>query len=211
LRAKKILFKSPDGTDMTATFDEFAQSIGLEDVAANRYSGLLLAQLYGASFGFIHSSRVIAEIKALEGVAGKSVLKPPIQNKYPPLKGLWHKHFLQDDLRSFAMNVKKGMSSFGVPLFEARMREAEISGVERLVTLDDVPSLVNDIIHGNLNRLGEVQKITGEWLVFAKHNGANYYLCIATHDVSTHEDIRNQINVVCCEEFPFLVDLLQSA
>ena len=39
----------------------------------------------------------------------------------------------------------------------------------------------------------------------------NYYLTIATHDNDTHERVRQQIDGVCCVEFPFLVQLLADA
>ena len=46
-------------------------------------------------------------------------------------------------------------------------------------------------------------KLTGEWIVFAKHEGKNYYLCLATHRTSD-QSIHNKIKAVCWREFPFL-------
>jgi len=197
---------------MTPEIEGFAASIGLEIAATNRYSSLLLLQLFaGSKSGMMHPSRVITEINTLEGNGKKSVLKPPIQNKYPPLKGLWHKHFQQDGISALSRTVKKGLNNYGMPLVKERVLESERSGIKRLITVEDVPSIVNDIIQGNLTRLGNDQKITGEWLIFAKYNNENYYLCLATHDESTHQEVRNQIDAVCCVEFPFLVQLLQDA
>jgi hypothetical protein len=45
-------------------------------------------------------------------------------------------------------------------------------------------------------------------LLYAKHEGQNYYLTICTHDKTTHATVRQQIEDVCGMEFPFVMDLL---
>ncbi|MGY4663248.1 hypothetical protein ACVWZ9_004042 [Pseudomonas chlororaphis] len=189
----------------------FIKVIGLNNAAPGRYSVLLALQLLGGALsGVQNPAKIIREIEELE--AGKpGQLKPPIQNRHPPLKGLWHKHYLQDGVSSLAMNVQKGLARFGIPFFEQKIREAEEAGEERFLTPEDVPALVDDVVSGNRQRLAEAQAITGEWLVFAKHDGQNYYLCVTTHDSSTHDQLRKQIDEVCCIEFPFLSKLLAEA
>jgi hypothetical protein len=161
--------------------------------------------------GALNPHQVVHEIKALEGIGARSELKPPKQNKHPPLKGLWHKHYLEVGIRSLAINVEKGLDRHGIPLFEKRTREARAAGEERSMSAQDIPSLVNDIISGNRKRLAADEALTGEWLIFAKHDGKNYYLCLATHDSATHDDLRRQIDEICCPEFPFLLELLERA
>lgn len=189
----------------------FIKIIGLNNAAPKRYSVLLALQLLGGAMsGFQNPAKIIREIEELEaGLSGQ--LKAPIQNRYPPLKGLWHKHYMQDGLSSLAMNVQKGLSKYGIPFFEQKIQEAKDAGEERFLSPEDVPALVNDVVSGNRQRLAEDQAITGEWLVFAKHEGKNYYLCVTTHDKSTHDHLRKQIDEVCCKEFPFLVNLLAEA
>lgn len=190
---------------------KFIEMIGLNNVAPGRYSALLAVQLLGGALsGFQNPGKIIREIGELE--AGKlGQLKRPIQNRYPPLKGLWHKHYMQDGISSLAMNVQKGLGKYGIPFFEQKIQEAKEAGEERFLSAEDVPALVNDIVSGNRQRLAEAQAITGEWLVFAKHEGKNYYLCVTTHDKSTHDHIRKLIDEVCCIEFPFLAKLLAEA
>jgi len=46
-------------------------------------------------------------------------------------------------------------------------------------------------------------KLTGEWIVFAKHQGRNYYVTLATHttgDQHTFDEIKSMAHA----EFPFL-------
>ncbi|MCP2089332.1 UNVERIFIED_ORG: hypothetical protein J2Y81_005419 [Paraburkholderia sediminicola] len=189
----------------------FIQMVGLDRVAPDRYSFILVLHLFGGwKSGFQGPEKIIREIEALE--AGVSTgLKPPVQNKYPPLKGLWHKHYLQDGLPSLAMNVQLAMKKYGMPFFEQKIREAEEAGEERYITADDIVALANDVVHGNLARRREDEAMTGEWLVFAKHEGRNYYLAVTTHDSSAHPQIRQQIDTICCHEFPFLTKLLAEA
>jgi hypothetical protein len=109
------------------------------------------------------------------------------------------------------MNVQRGLNRHGIPLFEQRIREAEAAGEERYMSAEDIPALVNDVIGGNLRRLADAEALTGEWIMFAQHEGKNYYLCLATHERSTHDYVRRQIDALCCREFPFLSSMLEPA
>ena len=204
---------SPAGEPhLSAELRTFAQWIGLEQVASDRYSLLLVRELLdGAKAGTLNPYHIVHEIRALEGIGLPSELKPPKQNKHPPLKGLWHKHYMEVGIRSLAMNVKKGLDRHGIPLFEQKIGEAKAAGEERNMSAQDIPSLVNDIISGSRNRLAADEALTGEWLIFAKHDGNNYYLCLTTHDSATHYDLRRQIDEICRPEFPFLSELLERA
>lgn len=212
MTGKKITATAANGEDMTAELNNFAKVIGLESVAPGRYSMLLVLALFGGfKSGHLNPAKVIHEIRSLEGIGKPSQLKPPIQNKYPPLKGLWHKHYLEDGLSALAINVKKGIDKYGMPLFEQRTREAQEAGEERYVSKDDVNALVDDVVQGNLSRLASAGALTGEWIVYAQYEGANYYLCLGTHDTSEHDNLRMQIDALCCQEFPFLAMLLANA
>ena len=186
----------------------FINMIGLDRIAPGRYSFCLVLHLFGGwKSGFQGPEKIIHEIQALE--AGVSTgLKAPIQNRHSPLKGLWHKHYLQDGFPSLAKNVQLALNKYGIPYFEEKIREAKEANEERFVTVADVKAIANDVVHGNLMRRREDEAMTGEWLLFAKHEGENYYLAVTTHDRSAHPQIRQQIDTICCHEFPFLIKLL---
>jgi hypothetical protein len=193
---------------VSAEVEELIVATGLDQIAPGRISGLFLAVLFVAfKAGRIDPFLIAREIEALEK-GEPTGLKPPIQNKHSPLKGLWHKHYMQSDLRSLAINVQRGLKQFGIPYFQQKIREAEKARELRYFSIEDVRPLTRDIIHGNLERLRQAEKLTGEWIVFAKHEGQNYYLSLATHDTSTHAGLRQQIDATCCREFPFLEELL---
>lgn len=152
-------------------------------------------------------AKIIREIEALEGIGRPSQLKPPTQFNRPPLKGLWHEHYVEDGLRSTAINVKKGLSIYGSPLFRQHMQEAQDAGEVRYVTQEDVASLAHDAVHGNWQRMASAAELTGEWIVYAQHDSANYYLYLGRH-ASGDDYLRSQIDAICCQEFPFLTALL---
>jgi hypothetical protein len=45
------------------------------------------------------------------------------------------------------------------------------------------------------------QALTGEWIVYAKHNGRNYYLTLGAH--GDDQRILQRVRA-CCDEFPKL-------
>jgi hypothetical protein len=196
---------------MTAVLADFAASIGLDQIAPGRYSFALALGLFGGfKSGHQNPAKIIREIEALEGIGRPSSLKPPSQFNRPPLKGLWHKHYLEDGLRSTAINALKGLRRHGSPLFRQCMQEAQEAGEVRYVTQEDVAAIADDIAHGNIERMASAAELTGEWIVYAQHDGANYYLCLGRHD-SGDDYLRNQIDAICCQEFPFLTTLLSAS
>ncbi|NWB63902.1 hypothetical protein [Pseudomonas sp. F1002] len=194
-----------------AEIHKFIELIGLKRAAPGRYSALLVANLLGSVLsGTQNPTKIVHEIELLErGNPGQ--FKKPIQNKHPALKGLWHKHYMQDGLASMAQNIQKGLNWFDIPLFKQMIQDAENAGEERFVEPRHIPALAADIVSGSWQRLAERQALSGEWIVFAKHEGQNYYLTIATHDSDTHQHVRDHIDQVCCVEFPFLSQLLADA
>jgi hypothetical protein len=212
MTAKKFTLTAANGEDRTAEITNFASVIGLERAAPDRCSVLLVLGLFGGfKSGHLNPAKVVHEIQALEGIGNPSRLKAPTPFKDPPLKGLWHKHYLPDGLASMAINIINGLKLYGLPLFNQRVREAQEAGEERYVSIEDVKPLADDAVQGNWARLATAGALTGEWIVYAQHDGKNYYLCLGTHERSGHKSLRQQIDAICCQEFPFLSTLLLKA
>lgn len=198
-----------DGTNAIADLNAFAKIIGLEACAHKRYSHLLLLQLFGsAQSGFLNPAKVVSQIRVLEGLEESHGLKAATPFKHPSLKGLWHQHYLEDDLRCFSMNIQKGLGKYGIPYVDAKIAEAVASGEERYFTAEDAAHIANDVVSSNWQRLKNDQAVTGEWLIFAMHKDQKYYLCIGKHDTGD-ENIRAQIDAICLQEFPFLREVLE--
>ena len=211
--ATKHWFRSTDsdGNDVTSELLGFAEFIGLERVASGRYSVLLLLALYaGMRSGQQNPPKVIHEIEALEGLRVNSRSKPAsIFKRDKPLKGLWHKHYLEDGLPSMATNLRKGIARYGLPWVKNVMAEAQATGEERIVAKQDIAQIAHDAVISNWERLVADSALTGEWIVFAQHEGKNYYLCLGRHK-GGDELLRSQIDTVCVREFPFLKKILSN-
>lgn len=198
-----------DGNDVTDELTAFADIYGLERAASGRYSLLLLYGLYyWAKVGRLNPAKVMEEIEALEGLRQSSRTKPAsVFTRNQPLKGLWHKHYLEDGLPSMAINLQKGMRKYGIPFAQQMVEEAENSGEKRYFSEKDIPSIVHDLVEGNWKRLMSESALTGQWIIFAQHDGKNYYLCLASHTTGDQK-IRDQIDAICVQEFPFLKGVL---
>lgn len=199
---------NPENSAVLDEIEMLVQFVNLDVIAPRRHSALLALSMFGAfKAGRLNPYAIKEEIVALENNS-PSRLKAPTELIDQPLKGLWHKHYAESGLRSTALNVKRGLKKFGIPLFQQSVNEAKEAGETRCVEPEHIPALVNDVVHGNWMRLVDTQDITGEWIIFAKHEGKNYYLAVATHDRSTHDLLRQNINSICCREFAFLNSLL---
>ncbi|UPT96056.1 hypothetical protein J4G48_0044495 [Bradyrhizobium barranii subsp. apii] len=142
---------------------------------AGRYSNLFVRQL---SLGWItrrlHVPMILDEVALLEGTEGtrRSIMQPE-ELLRPPLHGLWHKHFMQ-------------------PSFIGR-NLAHVWTKKRLEQLRQQNLPAEQLLHhmafgGYSLRTGNVPpdekqepEATGEWIVFAKHEGRNYYLTLGRH------------------------------
>lgn len=178
---KQLQFVRDDGEDCTTELLEFAQVIGLDVAAPGRYSSILLLQLYvGMKSRRQNPAKVVTEIRALEGTGPASRMKPATAFKGGLLRGLMHKHYATGGVSYLARNIKQEIERHGLPLLKRMVREAKRSGEERYFTEADAYKIARDSTDSYLRR-GARQELTGEWLIFARHNRANYYLTIASH------------------------------
>jgi len=75
------------------------------------------------------------------------------------------------------------------------------------MTEDDAKLIAHDVVHGNYMRRSDANQLTGEWIIYAQHEGQNYYLCLGEHN-SGDDHIRAKIDSVCVPEYSFLSQLL---
>lgn len=199
-----------NGVDRTVEVVGFAEAIDLERVAAGRYSAVFLAELFcrATISGDIDPFMVMDEIKYLEGCGVRTGTKEPSPFTRSALSGLWHKHHREVGIRSMAINLQHALREHGIPSLEAMLKEAEESGEDRYITRDDLQRAVDDVVQGNYERRSGAGKWTGEWIVYAKHEDKNYYLCLGKH--GSDDVLREKIDSVCIVEFPFVADILRT-
>jgi hypothetical protein len=210
-RQVKYTITNEAGEDCTAEqlakLHGFARMIGLEAAAPDRYSILLLGQLFaGTVSNSQNPAKVVYEISALEGVGPASRTKRPTPFKLGPLRGLMHKHYLTDELSAMARNIKQEIDRSGLPLLRRMVREAQRAGELRYFKPSDAAGISQDAVRAYLRR-GDRRALTGEWLIYARRQRKNYYLCLANHHTD-QAHLRTAISRMCCREFPFLSRML---
>jgi hypothetical protein len=172
--------------------------IGNRDFGS-RISELFVLDLYihELEFGIFHLD-ITDEIRRLETGSDNSFTKPPTQFRREPLKGLWHKHY-------FAANfvVQNLENSWGKSGLNGVLEEVINALPSGATGKDFASTLVHGYFEKSLEARSENKKVTGEWIVYAKYQGENYYLCMGSHNADD-QSIYNRMVDNCLREFPFL-------
>ncbi len=193
----------------TVTADQlngFAELYGIDRLIPGRYSHLFLLNLYSMEkHQGIPPDLVTQEIKSLEQ-GSQSYMKPETPYKRKPLRGLWHKHFFASLPSTVAHNLSNELGRRGVR--QAVETAFHPSKGDR-VTPEMISDLVSAIVEKPFQKRSDEGRLTGEWIVYAKHRDQNYYLCISSHK---HGDdaIAGNLRTVCCREFEWLADIMDS-
>jgi hypothetical protein len=153
-----------------------------------------LAEMFDQRTGNMFA--VLDEIAGLEGhpIARPSLTKPPSMFARPPLTGLWHKHYHQAAFipknvenhwraNSFAGYVKDAAAEMVVP-------DGKLTGF-----------LLHELVISGYRERSRAQRLTGEWIVYARPENRNTYLTLGVHgdDHAVYERVR-----ACANEFPDL-------
>ncbi|MBY5609927.1 hypothetical protein [Rhizobium leguminosarum] len=141
---------------------------------------------------------VLAAIREVE--AGETQLRTKKASEFtrPPLKGLWHKHYFS--ARFLAHNILLGWGATGLKqIIEQEMNPAKSPTVNH----EMIEAMATRAVAEPIERRFNAGKITGEWVVFAKNNGENYYLCMGTHEMGD-QMIYDNIMTGCRHDFPDL-------
>lgn len=168
---------------------------------SSRISDLLMFDIYvyEEEFG-ISPHDIISTIKNLEAGEPHSGIKPATQFRNTPLKGLWHKHFFSAHFLVQNINIANGKN--GVADVVKEVMENSSSPV---VTREMIREIAHRVTNDAVNQRDQSGKITGEWVIFAKNNGKNYYLCANTHNAGD-QFIYDRIMAECVKDFSELPD-----
>lgn len=175
----------------------YANSQGLTTVATGRCSWLFIFKLYlfETAYG-IEAPLVVEEIKRLEVGKEGFGTKPATKFEREPLRGWWHKHF------TGARFIAKNMAN---ELAGGRMREIanEVFDPQKspVVTREMISEWSRRVVREPIECRDREGRLTGEWIIFAKHGGSNYYLSLSTHDQGD-QAIYDEIKTVCFSQFP---------
>jgi hypothetical protein len=178
---------------------EYAQWVGLDRVAPDRYSWLfVLDLLLNEQVNGVDPFGVVDEIKALEAGESRLGTKPASEFTHEPLRGLWHKHYFSAHF--VGKNIQNHFAGRRLDRFIRKIFDPAKSPI---VTREMIEEFAHGFAHEPLEHRAEAERLTGEWIIFAKHEEQNYYLCLATH-TSGDEAIFARIASACFRQFPFL-------
>lgn len=186
-------------TITSAELERYAEACFLNLHAEGRYSQVFVLDMlmYERMHG-IDPFEVTEEIRRLERSERSTRTKPATRFLRKPLEGLWHKHFFS--ARFMARNI---VNHLGGGRLERLVDEIFDPDKSAVVTERMIDELAYRTSIESFEQRAHEGKLTGEWIVFAKHEGKNYYLCLATHRTSD-QSIHDKIKAVCWHEFPFL-------
>ncbi|MBB1525186.1 hypothetical protein [Pectobacterium carotovorum] len=205
---KKIMINDEDKTQ---DIKEILMRLGISEDMIIRFSSVITIQIYSA---FVSRSdniyRIGEEILGLEGLSrrGKSSTKPATMfSRKPYLRGLWHKHYQGSTIADLARNLQNALKSYSIPWLEEMVKEAKLAGEEREFSVEDVNRIAHEAVIVNYDRRSQENKLTGHWIIYAIHEGKNYYLMLARH-TDDESRIRKIIDDICIQEYPFLNSIL---
>ena len=133
-----------------------------------------------------------------EGEPSSLGVKAATQFKYPPLKGLWHKHYFSAQF--LPKNIQSGLG--GTKLMDI-LEEVMDPAKSPVFTEQMASEIVQRVTLGTLGARNESRNLTGEWIIFLRRSGKNYYLCCNTH-ASGDQFIYDRIMEHCVCDFPEL-------
>ncbi len=183
--------------------ENFASNdVGFYGLEIPRISSLLIAQImYLRKNRLLDTFEILDEIKQLEGVLEYTTsTKKPDCFKRKPLKGLMKTHFTN------ASYISKNLySHFGVKYGGNKALSSLVSSaIESSKNMDEfIQNIAHSSTIGAISNREKSKSITGEWLVFQKYRGQNYYLTLAEHDEGDENIFRSVVNARLVD-FPFL-------
>lgn len=185
-------------SERLATFKSFYVS---NPDLSSRMSDLLWFDMYvlDAAFG-VSPHDVLRSITNVEAGEPHSGIKPATAFNRPPLKGLWHKHFFSAHF--LVNNMALALGKKGV---EDLVKEVMDPTKSSTITKDMIEELAHRVTHVPIEQRDQQGKLTGEWVIFAKHDGKNFYLCLNTHNAGD-QFIYDRIVEHCDRDFPDLLN-----
>jgi hypothetical protein len=182
---------------------DFKALLMFNDDLKSRVSELFYLDLYIYATEFCVNPMMIAEeVINLENGDGTTNTKLASEFRRMPLKGLWHKHFFCQHFIAPNIQIELGKNGMDKIISDV-MEKSGNSDFEP----SDISEIAKRVTYDTLNKRTERNSLTGEWILFSKHEDKNYYLCLSTHN-SGDEYISSRIQSLCANQFPFLVSLM---
>lgn len=150
---------------------------------------------------------ILDVIDVLEGLRKRPGSRPESQFRHPPLHPFWHVHWSapRHILRNIGLHWNLSGKGKRDPLTPMLQEIAKAHGDDP----DQWPGIVAHrlAIEGYGKRAAS--GLTGDWIIYGKHGGQNYYLALATHEEGEGENavkLYQKLKDGSAAEFPFLFE-----
>lgn len=179
------------------------QSLAFYGLDLSRISTVFLAQAYSSEAnGVFDTFDLTQPIKSLEGLSPQDSVGAADQFKHQPLTGLYKKHFMS------ARFLPKNLINFirskdGKTQFNKAWDEAKALSRSEYIDEKFIGYLTHRITVDPIQIKSSSKTMTGEWVIFHKHEDKNYYLTIASHNES-NDQIYARVSLACqIDKLPF--------
>jgi hypothetical protein len=186
-------------------FSEDEQNIffGIAEIRG-RVSDCLVAQLkHLLDEGIVHTESIIEEIHYLENPVVKERTRTKKAKKFSGgmLKGFWHTHWFNGDASQQAINYRKLLDKEGA--LESILQSISKESDDPHVLAKKIADIM---ISQQYEDITEKKLWTGDWLIYAKYNGLNYYLMLSKHSKlgEDTDPIYLKMKDKCNDQYPFL-------
>lgn len=180
-------------------------SLAFYGLDLSRISTVFLAQAYSfEANGVFDTFDLTQPIKSLEGASPHDSVGAADQFKHQPLAGLYKKHFMS------ARFLPKNLINFirskdGKAHFHKAWDEAKVFSESEYIDEKFAGHLAHRMTVDPIQIKSSSKAMTGEWVVFHKHEDKNYYLTIASHNES-NDQIYARVSLACeIDQLPFLL------
>ena len=151
--------------------------------------------------GRVDPDAIVDEIRYLDGLRDRTRTKKAKKFRGGKLKGFWHSHFFNGDVSEQAKNYMKLLNKEGA--FEKIYRDILANADD---PMEQSRMLVERIVSQQYQDINNTKSWTGNWIIYAKHNGKNYYLMVANHSNlgDDTDPLYFEMKSKCEIQFPFL-------
>lgn len=180
-------------------------ALAFHGIDLNRVSTVFLAQAFlFEKFRRFCIFDLTNPIKVMEGLAELNDTPIEDQFKYLPLTGLYKKHFSSP--RFLPKNLGNYLQSKeGKAHFDKVFKEASEINKSGYVDEEFAAYIAHHMTIDSFSIKSASNRMTGEWIVFHKHEGQNYYLTVASHK-ERNECIYERVLLACdLDKFPFIL------
>lgn len=196
----------PELAKISLSFDELAvlkKAATRERPYAQRLSAGLIIRLLTTARD--DAPFVLDGIDGLEGLRVSRNVKSASQFRHPPLHPLWHKHFFapRHMIRNIGerWGIARGKGNGDLDQMIARVAD------EHGHDPDVWPGVLAHQFADGYVEHSQAGRITGDWIVFAEHEGTRYYLDLASHEEgqgARAEHLLAKLRCSAAAEFPFV-------